>query len=175
MADRNGECSSPRAGGGSEVSQFADFSSFREMIREERETTAAEQRRLMAEVYELKFQLAEERREVGRVLYRIVLPLYMSGTTGGGGRITNPGGTATGLDDRMHIEPMRWMGSEPQRAVETVTAELCRSKVETVRLKSNRSKMFPCSMVLRPSFQLGSRFFSAWPSFMTCLEFLLME
>ena len=69
MADRNDERSSPRAGGGSGASPFADFSSFREMVREEREaaraereaaaakarvereTTAAEQRRLMAEVY----------------------------------------------------------------------------------------------------------------------------
>ena len=174
MADRNGGCSSPRAGGGSEVSQFADFSSFREMMQEERETAAAEQRRLMAEVYELKFQLAEERRSRPGVVQNGTAAVQ-SGTTGGGGRITNPGGTANGLDDRMHIEPMRWMGSKPQRAVETVTAELCRSKVETVRLKSNRSKMFPCSMVLRPSFQLGSRIVSAWPSFMTCLGFLLME
>ena len=80
MADRNDECSSLRAGGGSGASPFADFSTFKEMIREEREaaraerkaaaaearvereTTAAEQRRLMAEVYELKLQLAEERR-----------------------------------------------------------------------------------------------------------------
>ena len=68
-----------QAGGASGAPSFADFSSFREMIREEREaaraereagaaearvereTAAAEQRRLMAEVYELKLQLAEER------------------------------------------------------------------------------------------------------------------
>ena len=67
MADRNDERSSPRASGGSGAPSFADFSSFPEMIREEREaaraereTAAAEQRRLMAEVYELKLQLAEE-------------------------------------------------------------------------------------------------------------------
>ena len=109
MADRNDERSPPRAGGGSGAPPFADFSSFREMIRKEheaaqseheaaaaearveRETAAAKQRRLMAEVYELKLQLAEEIR-------------------------SRPGavqsGTAIGLDGRMHIEPMRWMGSE---------------------------------------------------------------
>ena len=70
MADRNDKRLSPRASGGSGAPSFADFSSFREMIREEREavpaeraavaaqardereTAAAEQRRLMAEVYE---------------------------------------------------------------------------------------------------------------------------
>ena len=69
MADRNDERLSPRASGGSGAPSFADFSLFREMIREEhkaaraereaaaaearveRETAAAEQRRLMAEVY----------------------------------------------------------------------------------------------------------------------------
>ena len=73
MADRNNERFSPRVSGGSGVTSFADFSLFREMIREEheaaraereaaaaearveREIIAAEQRRLMAEVYELKF------------------------------------------------------------------------------------------------------------------------
>ena len=72
MADRNDERVAPRASGGSGAPSFADFSSFREMIREEREaaraereaaaaearvereTAAAEQRRLMAEVYGLK-------------------------------------------------------------------------------------------------------------------------
>ena len=80
MADRNDERLSPRASGGSGAPSFAHFSSFREMIREEREAAraereaaaaearveremaAAEQRRLMAEVYELKLQLVEERR-----------------------------------------------------------------------------------------------------------------
>ena len=69
MADRNNERLSPRASGESGALSFADFSSFREMIREEceaaraeregtaaearveRKTAAAEQRRLMAEVY----------------------------------------------------------------------------------------------------------------------------
>ena len=69
----------------------------------ERETAAAEQRRLMAEVYELKLQLAEERRSQTAAV--------QSGTTEGD-RIINPGGTAIGLDDRMHIEPVWWMGSE---------------------------------------------------------------
>ena len=80
MIDRNYECLPPRASGGSGAPPFADFSSFREIIRDvreaaraereaaaaearvERETAAAEQRRLMAEVYELQLQLAEERR-----------------------------------------------------------------------------------------------------------------
>ena len=80
MTDRNDERLSPRASGGSGAPSFADFSSFREMIKKEREaaraereaaaaearvergTAAAEQRHLMAEVYKLKFQLAEERR-----------------------------------------------------------------------------------------------------------------
>ena len=58
----------------------------------------------MAEVYELKLQLAEERKSRTAAV--------QNGTTTGGDRITNPGGTAIGLDDGMHIEPMRWMGSE---------------------------------------------------------------
>ena len=109
MADRNDERLSPRASGGSGAPSFADFSSFREMIREEREaaraereaaaaevrvvreTAAAEQRRLMAEIYELKLQLAEERRTRTAAVQN---------------------GTAIGLDGRRHIESMRWMGSE---------------------------------------------------------------
>ena len=80
MADRNDERLWPRASGVSGAPSIADFSSFREMIREEREaaraereaatteareereTAAAEQRRLMTEVYELKLQLAKQRR-----------------------------------------------------------------------------------------------------------------
>ena len=109
MADRNNERLSLRASGGSGALSFADFSSFREMIREEceaaraeregaaaearveRETAAAEQRRLMAQVYELKLQLAEE---------------IISRTAA----VQN--GTEIGLDGRRHIELMRWMGSE---------------------------------------------------------------
>ena len=109
MADRNDERLSPRASGGSGAPSFADFSSFREMMREEREaaraereaaaaearvereTAAAEQRRLMAEVYELKLQQAEGRRSRTAVVQN---------------------GTAIGLDSWRHIEPMRWMGSE---------------------------------------------------------------
>ena len=41
MADRNDERSSPRAGGRSGASPFADFSSFQEIIREEREAARA--------------------------------------------------------------------------------------------------------------------------------------
>ena len=83
MADRNDERLSPRASGGSGAPSFADFSSFREMTREEREAAraeheaaaaearvereaaAAEQRRLMAEEYELKLQLAVSPRASG--------------------------------------------------------------------------------------------------------------
>ena len=42
MADRNHEHLSPRASGGSGAPSFADFSLFREMIREEREAARAE-------------------------------------------------------------------------------------------------------------------------------------
>ena len=59
--------------------------------RVERETAAAEQGRLMAQVYELKLQLAKERRNRTAAVQN---------------------GTAIGLDGRRHIEPMRWMGSE---------------------------------------------------------------
>ena len=104
MADRNDERLSPRASWRSGAPSVADFSSFREMIREERkaaraerqvaaaearverETAAAEQRRLMAEVYELKLQLAEERRSRTAVVQN---------------------GTAIGLDSRRHIESIR--------------------------------------------------------------------
>ena len=37
---------------------FADFSSFREILREECEVAAAEPRRLIKEVFELRLQLA---------------------------------------------------------------------------------------------------------------------
>ena len=129
MADRNDERSLPRAGVGSGALPFTDFSSFREMTREEgeaareereaaaaearveRETAAAEQRCLMAEVYELKLQLEEERRSRPGIVQSGTAAVQ-SGTNAGGDRITNTGGTAIGLNDRMHIEPMRWMESE---------------------------------------------------------------
>ena len=115
----------------------------------ERETAAAKQRRLMAEVYELKLQLAEE--EVGLLLYyRTVMRL---GLTAGG--ISSPcGGWEASLLQALHVR-------KPQRAAETATAELYRSKGEMVKAKSNRLKPFPCSMVRRPSFQLGSKIFYA--------------
>ena len=96
---------SPRARGGIGAPSFADFSSFRGMMREEREaaraereaaaaearvereTAAAEQRRLMAEEYKLKLQLAEGRRSRTAVVQN-------------------------GLDGRRHIESIRWMESE---------------------------------------------------------------
>ena len=109
MADINDERLSPRASGGSGAPSFADFSLVWEMIREEREaarveretaaaearvereTATAEQRRLMAAVYELKLQLAEERKTRTAAVKN---------------------GTAIGLKSRRHIEPMRRMGSE---------------------------------------------------------------
>ena len=129
MADRNDERSSPRAGEESGVSTLVDFSSFREMIQEEgeadraereaaaaearmeRERSAAEQRRLMAEVCELKLRLAEERRSRPGAVQSDTAAVQ-SGTIAGDDCITNIGGTTIGLNDRMHIEPMRWIGSE---------------------------------------------------------------
>ena len=49
MADRNDEHLLPRASGGSGAPSFADFSSFREMIREEREAARAEREAAAAE------------------------------------------------------------------------------------------------------------------------------
>ena len=49
MADRNDERSPPRAGRGSGASPFADFSSFWEMIREEREAVRAARKAVAAE------------------------------------------------------------------------------------------------------------------------------
>ena len=133
MSDRNYERSSPRECRGSGASPFADFSSFREMIREEREaaragreaasaaarvereTAAAEKRRLMAEVIELKLQLAEEirrrpgvaRGEPSTTGSRGEPRGLIESTAAGGDRITNlVGGTAIGVDGRMYIEPM---------------------------------------------------------------------
>ena len=98
------------------------------------------------------------------LLYRVILRLGLTA-----GCISSPcSGWEASLLQALHVR-------EPQQAAETATAELCWSKGEMVRLKSNRSKMSPCSMVLRPSFQLRSRIFSAWPSFTACLGFLLKE
>ena len=130
------------AGGGG-APPFADFLSFGEMIREEREaaraereaaaaearveceTAVVEQRRLMAGVFELKLQLAEERGRQSCIAggepwtagsrgepRGPTESAVQRGTAAGGDRITNPGGTAIGLDARMHVEPVRWMGSE---------------------------------------------------------------
>ena len=49
MADRNDERLSPRASGGSGAPSIADFSTFREMIREEREAARAEREAAAAE------------------------------------------------------------------------------------------------------------------------------
>ena len=109
MADRNDERFSPRVSGGSGAPSCADFSSFREVIREkreaaraereaaaaearvEREPATAEQRHLMADVYDLKLQLAEERRSRTAAVQN---------------------GTVIGLDGRRPLGPMRWMGSK---------------------------------------------------------------
>ena len=78
------------------------------------------------------------------------------------------GGRGASLLQALHVH-------KPQRAAETVTAELCRFKGKMVRTKSIRSMMFPCLMVRRPSFQLGSRTFSVRPSFTAYLAFSQME
>ena len=49
MSYRNDERSSPRGGGGSGAPPFANFSSFREMIREEPEAARAEHEAAAAE------------------------------------------------------------------------------------------------------------------------------
>ena len=86
----------------------------------ERETAAAEKRRLMTEVFELKIQLAEGRGRRSGVAggeswtagsrgepRGPIESAVQSGTAAEGDRITNPGGTAIRLDGRMHIESMR--------------------------------------------------------------------
>ena len=194
-----------RQEGAGGASPFVHFSSFPEMNWEEREaaraernaaateaqterkTAAAEQRRLMVDVFELKPYLEEGRgRRSGfargepwtagsrerpkvplKVLYRAVLLLeatvsptqveqrlglkvgYMSSLCGGWEAI---------LLQALHV-------LKRQRVTDTVTAELCRFKRKMVRTKSNRSNISPCLMVRKLSFQLGSRIFSAWPSF----------
>ena len=174
MSDRNDERSSPRGGGWSGASPFADFSSFREMIREEREATraerepataearveretgAAEQRRLMAEVFELKLQLAEERR---------------SGTAAGGDRVTNPGRIAIGLDDRMHIEPMRWMGSEsvssPARLRSSTSSRNGDSRAVPVQRENGEAQVEQIKDV--PMFDGTKAKFPAWKQNFLCL------
>ena len=158
MADRNDERSSPRGGRGSGAPLFADFLSFREIMREEpeaaraerevaaaearveREIAAAEQRRLMAEVYELKLQLAEERRSRPGVVQSGTAAVQ-SGTTAGGERITNSGGIAIGLDGRMHIKPMRWMGREyapsPTRSQASTSSRVCGPCPQVVKEDDN--------------------------------------
>ena len=106
-----------------------------------------------------------------RVLYKVVLLLYRVilrlGLTAGCISSLCSGWEAS-LRQALHVR-------EPQPAAETATAELCWSNGKMVRLKSNRSKMSPCSMVLRPSVQVRSRNFSAWSSFRVCSEFSLKE
>ena len=144
MTDR--KRSSLRGGEGGGAPPFTDFSSFWEMIPEEREaarpereavadvavealvereTAAAEQRGLMADVSELKLHLAEERGRRSSIAggepwiagsraepRRPNESAVQRGTVAGGDRITNPGATTIWLDGRMHIEPMRWIGSK---------------------------------------------------------------
>ena len=94
-------------------------------VRVERETAAAEQWRLMIEVFELKLQLAGKRGRRSGVAggepwtagsrgepRGLIESAVESGAAAGGDRISNPGGTAIGFDGRVHVESMWWMGSE---------------------------------------------------------------
>ena len=228
MADRNDEGSSPRGAEGGGAPPFADFSSFRGMIREERgaaraereaaraereaaraereaaaaaaearverETAAAEQRRSMTGVFELNLQPAEERGRRSGVarggLWTArsrgdprgpIENAVQSGAAAGRNRIVEQrlgltagcisgpcGGRGASLLQVLHVH-------KPQRAAETATEKLCRFKWKMVRTKSIRSKMLPCLMVHRPSFQLGSKTLSVWPSFTAYLVFSQME
>ena len=68
MADRNDERLSPRASGGSGAPSIADFSSFREMMREEREAARAEREAATAEArVERETAAAEQRRLMDEV------------------------------------------------------------------------------------------------------------
>ena len=79
----------------------------------------------MAEVFDLKIQLAEERGRQSDVAggepwttgsrgepRGPIEIAVQSGTDAGGDRTTNPDRTTIRLDGKMHVEPMRWMGSE---------------------------------------------------------------
>ena len=118
--------------------------------RVERETAAAKQWRLMAEVYELKLQLAEE------IISRTAAVQYGTGLSLTAGDISSPcGGWEASLLQALHVR-------KPQRAAETATAELCRSKGGIVRAKSNRLKTFSCSMGTKAKFP-------AWTQNFLCL------
>ena len=62
MADTNDEGSSPKRSGGGESPPFADFSSFREMIREEREAARVERKVTAAEARVEREMAAVEKR-----------------------------------------------------------------------------------------------------------------
>ena len=181
MADRNDEHLSPRASGGSGTPSFAGFSSFREMIGEERktarvereaaaaearverETAAAEQRRLTSEVYEFKLQLAEERRSWTAAVQN---------------------GTAIGLDGRKHIEPMRWMRSEsspsPTRSQASTSSRNGDSGAVPIQSGNGESQvkhikdvpMFDGTKAKFPAWKKNSY---AWPSFTAYSGFLPKE
>ena len=172
MADRNDERLSPRASGGSGAPSLADFSSFREMIREEREaaraerdaaaaearvereTAAAEQRRLMAEVYELRLQLAEERSSRTAVVQNV---------------------TAIGLDGRRHIESIWWMESEsapsPSRSQASTSSRNGDSGAVPTQRGNDESQLKQVNDV--PMFDGTRAKFPCWKKYVLCLAKLL--
>ena len=136
----------------------------------ERETAAAEQRRSMAEVSELKLQLAEERRSRPGVVQSGTAAVQ-SGTTAGVDRITNTGGTAIGLNDRMHIEPMRWMGSEsppsPTRSRASTSSRNGDSGAVSVQRENGETQVKQIKDV--PLFDGTKTKFPAWKQNFLCL------
>ena len=203
LAGRNEKGSSPRGSGGGEAPPFPDFSSFHEIIREERkvaraereaaaaearverEMAAADQRRLMADLFELKLQLAQERgRRLGvsrgelwaagsRGEHRGPIEIAVqSGAAAGDDRITNPGEIMIRLHGKHHVgsmgiesapSPSRSQASRSRTNGDKGTVPVQRENNKNQR---NRSNMSPCLMVRRPSFQLKNRILPASPSFM---------
>ena len=165
--------------------------------RVERETVVAEQRHLIAEVFELKLRLAEERERRSGVAggepctagsrgrpRGPIESAVQSGATTGSERITNPGGTAIGLDGRMHIEPMRRMESEsnpsPARSQASTSSRNGDSGAAPVQRENSENqvkqiKYVPLFDGTKAKFPLGSRIVSAWPDVTACLGSLQME
>ena len=161
MADRDDERLSPRESGESGAPSCADFSSFREMISEkreaaraereaaaaearvERETAAAEQRRLKADVYELKLQLAEERRSRTAAVQN---------------------GTVIGLDGGRPLGPMRWMGSKCSPSPARLQAS-----TSSVPIQRRNSKSQVKQIKDVPMFDGTMAKFPAWKQNFLCL------
>ena len=174
-------------GGGGGALPFAVFSLFWEMIRKERvaaraecetaaaetrverETAAAEQRRLMVEVYELRLQLAEEKKSRPDVVQSGTAGVQ-SAATAGGDCITNTGETAIGLNGRMHIEPMRWMRSEsspsPTRSRASTSSRNNNSGAVTVQMGNGETRVKQVKDV--PLFGAKAKFL-AWKQDFLCL------